>query len=431
MRFKLLPLIFSQIYLTLTLFIFFYGPITYHLEDRLSFITYIIFYHLMMIAGFILGIKLKFKFRSSSDSVSNLRSSFWKISFLALFASLVANSNLTMTGTLIPNNIIKLISSGFSFETIGTAYFDKILAFDTYSGNKYLNIILLFISWSKIVYITYIVEFWDNLSIIKKCLALLIVSIPLLSGISTGTNKPVFDFAFFLSISLFLFFIKNKIFTGRYNLPSRRNFILVLFIGFIFSIFFFNSAMQGRGVDLSFIETTANSGEITVKRKFLSNENFVPYVMLSSYLVQGYYGFSIALSQPFSSTFGFGNSPFLTRQYEWVTGNDLHTRTYQFKIDSKWGETSQWHSAYSQFANDFHFVGVGFFLFFMFFLMAISWKLFIRFGDLHAQFLIPLFFIFIIYLPANNQVFGYVETFSAFWLLTIIILLKIKTDRYV
>jgi hypothetical protein len=146
-------------------------------------------------------------------------------------------------------------------------------------------------------------------------------------------------------------------------------------------------------------------------------------------LVQGYYGFSLALDQNFTTTFGFGNSPFLSRQFEWITGISLKNRTYQYKIDNLWSESVQWHTFYSQFANDFHFLGVSVLLFFIGFFMAITWKSIFLFSNYFALLLMPLYFEMFIFIPANNQIFGYIETLSTFFILNYLMFKSIKFSK--
>ncbi len=97
-----------------------------------------------------------------------------------------------------------------------------------------------------------------------------------------------------------------------------------------------------------------------------------------------------------------------------VTGYDLSVRTFQYKIDSYWGETEQWHSFYSQMANDFHFIGVAFIMFFLGFLLSKVWLSVLFYDSFYGKMLIPLFAILVIFIPANNQVFGFAPTLSYF-----------------
>jgi hypothetical protein len=175
--------------------------------------------------------------------------------------------------------------------------------------------------------------------------------------------------------------------------------------------------MSQRGGDLRYIEGTSVYGDIIVTQNALDHQdNFIYYTYswLSSYIVQGYYGFSLALDQEFDSTYGVGNSIFIARNIESLLGIEISARTFQQKIDGIWSETAQWHSFYSYFANDFHFTGVAFVCFFISFLLAKVWFSFIRDGNVFAGAAIPIFSILIIFIPANNQIFSFLDGLSAF-----------------
>jgi len=97
-----------------------------------------------------------------------------------------------------------------------------------------------------------------------------------------------------------------------------------------------------------------------------------------------------------------------------LLGVDLRSKTFQYKINKWWGETSQWHSFYSYMANDFGFVGVAIICFILSFIMAKVWLNFIETGNPYAGALMCVYTILIIFIPANNQIFGFLDGLSAF-----------------
>jgi hypothetical protein len=220
-----------------------------------------------------------------------------------------------------------------------------------------------------------------------------------------------------------LYFVGSLYQGSGWNFKSRAFFVAAIFICFVSALWFFGTAMLGRGGDPSYVETTSPLGHLQLASEYknLGEDDFFAYtyVWLSSYLVQGYYGFSQALGVDFDSTYGFGNSPFLMRQFEWVTGFDLSENTYQNKIREVWGG-AQWHSLYSHIANDVHFFGVAVWNFLMGIYLSKIWRSFLDENNLYSKALLPLFALVVIWTPANNQVFGFLETFSAFLLMTVL-----------
>ncbi|MDN3649316.1 hypothetical protein QWZ13_10360 [Reinekea marina] len=108
------------------------------------------------------------------------------------------------------------------------------------------------------------------------------------------------------------------------------------------------------------------------------------------------------------------------RQLEWLTNIDLTELTYQHKIDEFWGESAQWHSLYSHLANDVHFFGVSFLCLFIGFFLARVWFSVLDNGSFYGACLIPLFVLLIFFIPANNQIFGFLGTFSSFSIITLL-----------
>ncbi len=426
------PIILTESYLILTLLIFAFGPIAYHLDDPLAFWFYISLYHISMILGYLLAAQ---PFRNQIRPRRKYRAlSLFKIRILILvayFAFLIGHKNLTMSDSIIPENFISDILSGV-FES-ERQYIGKIDRLGDYAGSKILNILNFFVAFTKIIIIPVIVFSWERLKIPDRFLALTVSFLPVLSGVSTGTNKPLFDFVILYASSLLLYFVANFYAEGRFNFKSRRFFIVIITLSLGFALWFFGTAMLGRGGDPSYVESTSPLGHIRVDEayRYIDGGSFLSYVYvwLSNYVVQGYYGFSQALNMEFTSTFGFGNSQFLARQLEWATGYNLSLDTYQHKIDAVWGETTQWHSLYSYIANDVHFLGVAVWNFIMGFYLARVWRSFLDEDNLFAKMLLPLFAMLVIFTPANNQVLGFLESFSAFILLTVLWISSVHRRR--
>ena len=346
-----------------------------------------------------------------------------RIFYFVLVLSIIS-SIVSFKGT---GSIYDLINPIFWIESAvkgvlfpGDAYNEKmsrVLTND--SGNKLLNIFLFFIAFSKILIVPFIVFFWSRLSKLTKVLALFITLLPLLSSLSNGTNKGVFDFVILYSSSLIVYFLYNKNNFNSYMFASRKFFLILIFTSLFGALSFFGTSMGSRGGNIRYIEDQDPLNNITMTQgtvdKSKNSAYYYTYVWLSSYIVQGYYGFSLAIEKEFNTTYGFGNSIFIRRNVEGLLGIDLNKKTFQNKIDDWWGENSQWHSFYSYMANDFHFIGVGVVCFLLSFIMGNIWFSFLDTGNLYAGAMICIFAIMIIFIPANNQIFGFLDGLSAFF----------------
>jgi hypothetical protein len=428
------PIVFIELYLIFTLLIFSFGPINYYLEDPFAFWFYIVLYHISMIMGYVLAATTyNQRIPPKNSNLDDLSSFKIRVLILIAFiAFLIGHKNITMSDSLNPVDLFSDISTGLLESEVQYALKNERIV--GYSGDKYMNIFNFFVAFAKIILIPVVIFYWEKLTFLDKCLALTATFLPVLSGISTGTNKLLFDFVILYGSSLLLYFINCFYRQGKFNFKSRRFFIIVIFMFFGIAIWFFGTAMQGRGGDPSYLESTSPLGHIKLDYAYrnLGDDDFLSYIYLwfSNYLVQGYYGFSQALKMDFDCTYGFGNSQFLTRQVEWLTGFDFSIYTYQHKIDAVWGETAQWHSLYSHLANDFHFLGVAVWNFIMGFYLAKLWQSFLDENNLYTKLLLPLFAMLVIFTPANNQVFGFLETFSAFFFMSLLWFYSVYRRRY-
>ncbi len=431
-----LPQIFLQIYLISTLIIFAFGPVQYNLNQPQIFWGYMALYHLSFFLGFYVSLLLLNK--TVIKKQKYLSNSYNIYIFYAVFLLAFISSVLSFKGV---DSFIDLINPIFWIESAVSGilnpqevYLEKMeRVFSSNQGNKLLNIVLFFISFSKIMLLPFLVFFWERISVKLKVATLFIALLPLLSSLSNGTNKGVFDFILLSVSALVAFFIYNKVHSSSFGFKRRKFFLMAFLIAFLGGLTFFGNAMISRGGDLTYIEKVDPLGRIEVTDQALERQDnftYYTYGWLSTYIVQGYYGFSIALNEEFDSTFGVGNSVFLTRNFQELLGINIIDRTYQNKIDKYWDKDAQWHSMYSYFANDFHFFGVIFVCFLLSFYMARIWIDFLSTGNIFAGVLVSVFFIMIIFIPANNQIFGFLDGISAFVITSLLwYLSRLKSTR--
>ena len=424
-----LPLILIEVYLVLTLIIFAYGPVNYEITHPELFWFYILSFHLFFIFGYIIACVTfrpinnyhKYRLPSVSD-LSNYRFSI--ILLLALMASLLSFKGASVAEVINPAYWVR--SAVIGIVDPGAAYVEKMARVDSSVSNKSLNIFLFFISFSKLTVFTFLVFGWSNYSWSLKLLALFVILLPVLSSVSNGTNKSLFDFVIILSvvISIKTFYLA-KAQRGKRSYVRTWITFFAIFLLFCLVFYYFGKAMGGRGGSLTYIERVDPLGNISVKdyAKLLSEENFLFYIFawLSTYIVQGYYGFSLSMLESFDFTFFVGNSEFLTRNFEALLGVELQSKTYQSKIDSVWDASAQWHSFYSYLANDFYIAGVVVPMLLLGYMVAYVWMVFVNTGNIYAGSLVPVFAIMIFFMPANNQVFGFLDGLSSFCVLSFLL----------
>ena len=193
--------------------------------------------------------------------------------------------------------------------------------------------------------------------------------------------------------------------------------------------------MSKRGGGFDYFSGTSPLGDISISLVAPEYSGFYDMVVYSLvwmnyYLVQGYYGFSLILHLDQNWTYGFGNSAFLQRQLELIFGLDISNVTFQARVSDVWDVSAQWHSFYGQLANDVGLIGVGFIMFLLGFFLCKVWISILHQNSFYGASLMPIFGILVIFIPANNQVFGYIETLSYALIVSILWFFEDKRVRF-
>ena len=171
-------------------------------------------------------------------------------------------------------------------------------------------------------------------------------------------------------------------------------------------------AKPGGWFDVMCIRTTCLDPDHVFVR-YVNVPKKYAVLMLTSYLTQGYYGLSLALTEDFHSTLGLGHSPVVARTYERLThDNSIYERGYTFGLrNMKWSDESQWSTIFPWLANDVGFPGAIAVIGLLAFLLGKSWRDAIGADNDSAAIVFCLLFQLFVYVPANNQL---AQTFDAY-----------------
>jgi hypothetical protein len=408
------PLLIVEVYLFFTLVLFYFGPVKFKIHNELLFLFLILIYHGFFVGGYTLAAKLTAvrKITISRKEYSEL--AYWLLFLFGMVGVWSAYRNIMMIDTVIPYDFFNNLLRGFAEP--GLAYTERMMNLDNVqgSGSRIFNITSIFFAFAKLLFVFYFLFHWAGLGVIQKLIALIYSFLFIATGISAGINSIVFIFFIFGSISLLVVLYER----------GYIHFRKVLFISgllFLVPLTWFGKIMSERGGGFEYFASTSPRGDITVTNGFYLNDApsffdflYYSFVWLCYYVCQGYYGFSLILDLDFKWTYGFGNSEFLQRQLLMISGVDVSPLTFQARIDNIWDKSAQWHSFYGQFANDVSVIGLAFLMFGIGFIFSKVWKSVLYEKNFYGLALIPIFTIMFIFLPANNQVFGFIDTLSYF-----------------
>ena len=412
---RLLPLILVEGYLILTLIILALGPVQFKIHSLFLFSFLFFCYHIFFILGYLVSISKKVVINRKINIFSNKE--FFLIFIFGFLGLLITYKNAMNNISIIPYDFFSDLLRGFLEPA--QVYIDRmtITEYEGAGSSRFLNILFIFFAFCKFLFLFYFIWFWKDLNFFHKFISICYSVFYISPGISSGVNSVLFWFILFSFTSVLIYFF-------LFNKTKLISLLRILVILFLIPIFSFGNIMSKRGGSFDYFINSSTLGDISVSVADIDSEaSIIDYfnyslVWMNFYITQGYYGFSLILDKEFKWTYVFGNSAFLQRQLFLLTGLDVSSDTYQRRNDHFWGEYSMWHSFYGQIANDFSPYGIIFVMFFFGWYFGKIWLSVLSRNSFFGAAMMPIFAIMFIFFPANNQVFGYIDSISYFFFIS-------------
>ncbi len=425
-HFMYLPLILVEAYLLFTILLYQFGPLDWKTENKTMFWLFLLAYHAAFIVGYVISIQ-KIQVKKSSWDLEQIghktyRALIWAFILICVVCACIEYKNITHASSYIPYELPGNFWNGLINP--GEQYYNKFVS-DEYVSNKLVTIFSALFSFIFVSMIPFLVVSWKRVSSWQKLSFLILIFFRVVVYVSVGTNKGIFDTMFnFVGIILILSALNKYQHTDEHIEKKTLIKVSLLTLGFvIFSFSYFTISISSR-VESPVDYAISGTGEVIVEPSEEVEEGEQDgffkrmYYSVSNYLTQGYYGMSLALDEEFTTTYGIGHSQFLKSNFKSLFGIDVQDRTYQHKITKQWDENGHWHSFYSYIANDVSFYGVIPVMLVLGLYFGCICKDVIMNNSLIGKMLLPLFMIMFMYMPANNQVFTAMATFTAFFELT-------------
>jgi hypothetical protein len=258
---------------------------------------------------------------------------------------------------------------------------------------------------------------WKHLRQTLKFLFAVLVCVELFYWVAVATGFGVVTMVTTFALSTMFWQVREEY--------RRRRLILMAGL-FAISIAFFSHNLYRRS---NFSEVDVTQYALSGAPMILDHPVFsiVPeplwptYVMVVTYLAQGYYHTCFAFDLDFRSTGLLGNNVALISLAR-VFGLDVWDDTYMHRLHPKGiDEFGNWHSAYTWFASDVSYYGVPVVLGLLGFLFGVSWAQGLR-GDFLSRVVFIVFGNVLLFLFANttylSSVFYAVMVFVPLWLFT-------------
>ncbi len=264
--------------------------------------------------------------------------------------------------------------------------------------------------------------------------ALVIIASEVVLAVATGTSRSM--------ANLLLFGLLLKLLSGfdqdARRLSFGRKLWLLIGASMVMGIFFlyFSFLQLNRDGLVAAVGLVPFAGGYVEAMSFQTgSDNFVLKGVESvvRYLCAGYFSFSLALGLSGGQTFPLGASMFLAmRAYR---GGDpsfvTHSLPGQIESHYGWSYMQQWHSIFSWLMSDYSALGVAIIMFCLgqLFTLSVFLALSRKSGPL-AKMPMFIFFIAVLYVPANNQVFQSPEAAFSFLVAVLVLLMKLgQTHR--
>lgn len=406
---RLLPIIFFQLYLWLTTFLFVYGPWPWPVENPLELYSFIFALHFSLGFGYLSGFIGKSSVAGSNKSDLKVLVRFSIILSVILYLPTVYSR----TGSFLPNVY-------YGFLNAGDSYANAVELSISGGAFVYIEYVRILVAPITALAIPVIMTNWGLWGNGYRIMAVILMISSAALYIAMGTNKAVAELAITLPWLILLGYFSRGIWIGKTG--WFRIFSVCVLLLLIMGIFFSIGQTQRSGSGI----VTGSFGSplyiITDRNQlyyeYLPTPLAVFYEAITRYICQGYYALSLALKLPLDSTYGFGHSMFLLgNASNFPLVDDMVTRSYPARMEAYhgWGMYELWHSAYVWIASDVGFFGVFLVIFFIGRWLCLSWRDVITVRDPRASVVFYYLTIALFYLPANNQVMQNGETFTAFY----------------
>lgn len=366
------PLICFILFSVLSILLFYIGPVDYNVESFTRLVVYLVFVHIGIIVGYLIG----FRVVTSSDKSSRQFNQKCEMAF-SIMAVCYIGTVLAMNLLIGFNPIAGLFNPGQARELW---------------GQKQGTLISYLSNWSEIFnipLISFCFSNWNYISRKTRRITIGLVGLMAINSIATGARHSMFVVLFLVIHSL-----AAALISGRIKIQIAKSIIIfgilsILIIG-VFSRITLARSGYGDETGEYFLEggSAKELERIAVLRLgTIKSDNWliqtVPTVLLpvalqgASYLGHGYYGLCLALNMDFTGVgFGLGQSSFGNRMIERFLGVDLlKTISYPLRLYAENGyPTTAWSTSYTWLASDFTFSGSIVFLAAMAFIFGACWR---------------------------------------------------------
>lgn len=399
-----MPIRVSMCYLLGTFVLFLTSNIFVDTPNPIYLVTFVLLAFFTLWGGYVLGIRTSVRrwIRVKEVTPRERRQINWFVLIGSCYAIIWGVNQIIDYGGTDPLQIVDAIVNP------GTAYSAKFEVFERRELNQEVNRVTQILILLSIIYAMFfpaIILHWAQLERKLKILAVLSTATYILSYLFIGTQKGLGDVLIFALAGWSIkYALRQKISPQR--LSGRNIFAIALVASAAFIYMAANQASRASEFGLT---TTLLAGDVsnTYLAEIVGPTFALGIYTLIGYPSHGYFGLSQSLTADFVFSYGAGLSQaFESYRYQYFGGAQNILLTYPFRAEllTGWPAGMYWSTAFPWFASDLTFPGVLVLMIALGFVFARVWLSALRNMDLLSLAALGQFFLFIAFLPANNQV---------------------------
>ena len=421
------PIILSVFYLVFSLFVYIICPYNWPTQQPVLFYSLNILYILALYLGYMVGQRQSVSLQLIEWNEEKTDKLMKVVSVLVIFNVLFYIINIFRSYGFATFDFLGLFKEmSVGLQNPGLGYKLNYLRQQTLDGPNVIGgtaFTVLNLGWGFIKNIVIILAmiFFKKLKLYGKIFTIIYLGLVVVYYISIGTNIQFLHVLLLVEIPVIVETFQ-KWHKKEINYKAIIKLVVFILVGCILLLSYFGWMMESRsaasGYDIADYEIGGlkPNEDVPVPSGKLMNL----WYSFSSYLTQGYYAMSQALSLEWTPMFGLGGSMWVV---DIISNNiyDIDPFTYQVKLEQfGWDSDVRWHSMYTWLANDFSFYGVILAMFFIGLLFGGMFKDAIKNKNPFALASIFFFMLMMIFAPCNNQVGQTNENLCPFVLLILI-----------
>lgn len=417
-RYRYRPLFLAMIFSLFTIYLYEFGVVDFRGKDKILLYVFLLYAHIAMIFGYYCGIHSKSSINNPQayDGQFLLRE-IYKVAFITYLITFIPAFMVeTHTYRFSVSDMITKIQIGLANSA--SLYNDNRSVQSVTGIWRIINFGLVLTGFIRWTFFPLSVYLWDKIKNYQKVFFFIFALFYLAGYLATGTTAGIFTITFIIVVPFLMKSFRRKYYDeiehGRKRKSRRARFASILFViaGIFASLWVFSNNMESR---MGWYRIT---GDWSAFPWLLIPVSMRPSVYwITGYVAQGYEALSYCIDLPFTPTFGVGGSWFLISNFSSLFRTNILEYTFLGKAEQFGiGAYRNWHTVYVWLANDVSFIGVPFVLFALFYLMAQSWRDYLKNNDPFAFIFVTIMGFFCLYISANNTVFTHSDTLFAFWI---------------